>query len=169
MLTNNPFKTQNVTGQPALKLVLAFLLSITSVAASAQAEQAEQAAQAVQTAPADPLFADPAPLAITLIAPFEQIDDERDKDQEYRGTLTYTGSDGEPVVLDARFEVRGNWRLSKSNCSYSQLWVICVVVSFPAPCLKIKIASSLWCSVAARVAMPTISNASCRPIRFSPD
>lgn len=120
MLTNNPFKTQNVTGQPALKLVLAFMLSITSVAASAQAEQA---AQAVQTAPADPLFADPAPLAITLTAPFEQIDDERDKDQEYRGTLTYTGSDGEPVVLDARFEVRGNWRLSKSNCSYSQLWV----------------------------------------------
>ena len=70
MLANNPSKTQNVTGQPALTMVLAFMLSITSAAASAQAEQA------AQTAPADPLFADSAPLAITLTAPFEQIDDE---------------------------------------------------------------------------------------------
>ena len=76
-----------------------------------------------QTAPPDPLFASTDPLAITLNGPFERIDDERDKDQEYSGSLSYVDAAGATVTLDANFEVRGNWRLNKSNCSYSQLWV----------------------------------------------
>ena len=103
-------RARTLPSTPSLMFVLALLPSLAG-------------AVSAQTAPADPLFADTTPLAITLTGPFEQIDDERDKDQEYRGTLTYTSPEGESVVLDARFEVRGNWRLSKSNCSYSQLWV----------------------------------------------
>lgn len=71
----------------------------------------------------DPLFASQEPLAIILIGPFDRIDDERDKEQEYEGALHYVDADGTTVELDARFEVRGNWRLDKSNCNYSQLWV----------------------------------------------
>lgn len=71
----------------------------------------------------DPLFATTEPLAITLTGPFERIDDERDKEQEYEGALSYVDGSGSTVTLDARFEVRGNWRLEPSNCSYSQLWV----------------------------------------------
>ena len=76
-----------------------------------------------QVADPDPLFADSEPLAITLTGPFERIDDDRDKEQEYEGTLSYVDDSGATVLLDARFEVRGNWRLNPSNCSYSQLWV----------------------------------------------
>ncbi len=71
----------------------------------------------------DPLFASSDTLAITLVGPFERIDDERDKEQEYEGALRYINAAGETVELDANFEVRGNWRLDRSNCDYSQLWV----------------------------------------------
>lgn len=80
-------------------------------------------ASSAQTADPDPLFAAIEPLEITLTGPFDRIDDERDKEQEYEGSLSYADSDGNTVTLDARFEVRGNWRLDPSNCSYSQLWV----------------------------------------------
>lgn len=71
----------------------------------------------------DPLFATAEPFAITLTGPFDQIDDERDKEQEYDGQLSYSDSSGNTIVLDAAFQVRGNWRLNPSNCRYSQLWV----------------------------------------------
>ncbi len=71
----------------------------------------------------DPLFASDAVLAITLTAPFDTIDDEREADKEYEGTLSYVDDNGSEVVLDASFEVRGNWRLDPRNCAYSQLWV----------------------------------------------
>lgn len=75
---------------------------------------------------ADPLFAQApqsAPLAITLSGPFDTINKERDKEAEYPGSLTYTKADGQPVTLDAKFSVRGNFRLRKDICSYAQLWV----------------------------------------------
>ncbi|MEQ8952584.1 MAG: hypothetical protein RL120_00495, partial [Gammaproteobacteria bacterium] len=78
---------------------------------------------AVVAAEPDPLFASSEPLAITLTGPFEQIDDERDRDTEYEGSLSYIDDSGSEVILDAAFEVRGNWRLNPRNCDYSQLWV----------------------------------------------
>ncbi len=72
---------------------------------------------------ADPLFADDSLLEITVTGPFARIDKERDKEQEYEGSLTYTGDDGQPVTLDAKFSVRGNFRLRKDVCSHAQLWV----------------------------------------------
>ncbi len=70
-----------------------------------------------------PLFASDEVLDITLTAPFRQIDRERDKEQEYEGFVSYSDADGSDVQLDARFEVRGNYRLRSDVCRYSQLWV----------------------------------------------
>jgi hypothetical protein len=77
-------------------------------------------AQVVQL---DPLFQSNAPLNITFEAPFVQIDKERDKEAAYAGIMRYINADGVEVRLDIRLEVRGNWRLKKSNCRYAQLWV----------------------------------------------
>lgn len=76
-----------------------------------------------QIAGPDPLFQSNEPLNITFEAPFAQIDRERDKETEYEGVLRYTEPDGTEVTLDIGLEVRGNWRLRKDNCRYSQLWV----------------------------------------------
>ena len=71
----------------------------------------------------DPLFQSTEILDITLVAAFDRIDRDRDKEQEYEGTLSYTDANGQEVVLDITLEVRGNDRLKKANCRYSQLWV----------------------------------------------
>ncbi|MFK7831612.1 MAG: hypothetical protein AB8B57_17705 [Congregibacter sp.] len=71
----------------------------------------------------DPLFSQSTPLDITLTGPFQIINRKRDKEAEYPGSLSYTGADGEAVTLDAKFSVRGNFRLRKDVCSYAQLWV----------------------------------------------
>ncbi len=77
----------------------------------------------VSAAESDPLFTSLEPMEITLVGPFERIDDDRDKEQEYDGLLRYLGSQGQAVELDVRYQVRGNWRLNPRNCSYSQLWL----------------------------------------------
>ena len=61
--------------------------------------------------PPDPLFQSTDLLDITLVAPFDQIDRDRDKEQEYEGSLSYTDANGQEVVLDITLEVRGNDRL----------------------------------------------------------
>lgn len=71
----------------------------------------------------DLLFQSSEMIDITLTAPFRLIDSERDKEKEYEGTLSYANATGQAVVLDAAFQVRGNWRLQKKNCNYSQLWI----------------------------------------------
>ncbi len=76
-----------------------------------------------QTAEPDPLFLTDTPLNITFEAPFAQIDRERDKEAEYEGVMHYTDASGEEFSFDIGLEVRGNWRLQKSNCRYSQLWI----------------------------------------------
>ena len=70
-----------------------------------------------------PLFQSQEPLAITLTGPFRQIDRERDKAEEYEGTLSYQSTGGQDTTLDANLEVRGNYRLRSDVCRYSQLWV----------------------------------------------
>lgn len=76
-----------------------------------------------QPAEPDPLFQSAAPLNITFEAPFAQIDRERDKEAEYDGIMRYVDTNGVEVSFDIGLEVRGNWRLRKDNCRYSQLWV----------------------------------------------
>jgi len=76
-----------------------------------------------QTAAADPLFASESLLDITLTGPFAEIDRDRDREKSYPGTLSYMDESGQGVVLDVSIEVRGNFRLQKDNCRYSQLWI----------------------------------------------
>lgn len=86
-----------------------FLLSMAAIASSGFA--------------ADALFRSDSLLPITLNGPFKLIDKERDKEQEYTGSLSYSEADGRRVTLDAKFSVRGNFRLRKDVCSHAQLWV----------------------------------------------
>lgn len=78
---------------------------------------------AIAAAEPDPLFLFDEVLDITLTAPFDTIDDKRDKDLRFDGTLSYTDDTGHQVILDVEFSVRGNWRLDRRNCVYSQLWL----------------------------------------------
>ncbi len=71
----------------------------------------------------DLLFQSTDLLDITLTAPFRLIDRERDSELEYDGSLSYTDDSGQQVTLEVTLSVRGNWRLQKGNCRYSQLWV----------------------------------------------
>lgn len=77
----------------------------------------------LEAAGTDPLFQSAERLDITITAPFGRIDKERDKETEYEGVLSYVDSAGATVSLDLVLEVRGNYRLIKRNCRYSQLWV----------------------------------------------
>lgn len=77
----------------------------------------------LEAAESDLLFQSVERLDITITAPFGRIDKERDKETEYDGVLSYVDSAGAVVNLDVALEVRGNYRLIKRNCRYSQLWV----------------------------------------------
>lgn len=76
-----------------------------------------------QTNLTDPLFASESLLDITLTAPFAEIDRDRDREKSWPGTLSYVDESGQQVVVDVSLEVRGNYRLQRGNCRYSQLWV----------------------------------------------
>jgi hypothetical protein len=71
----------------------------------------------------DILFSSSEIIDLRLEAPFSLIDSERDKEKRYDGKLSYMGAQGERIIIDANFEVRGNWRLVKENCRHPQLWV----------------------------------------------
>ena len=77
----------------------------------------------LEAAESDLLFQSTERLEITITAPFGLIDKERDKEIEYAGVLSYVDSAGATINLDVELGVRGNYRLIKSNCRYSQLWV----------------------------------------------
>lgn len=80
-------------------------------------------APAALGADADPLFADEDLLEVTLDGPFATIDRERDEDKDYEGgSLTYT-DDGREMTLEAKYQVRGHFRLRRDICSHAQLWV----------------------------------------------
>ncbi|MEL6870763.1 MAG: hypothetical protein AAFO81_13270, partial [Pseudomonadota bacterium] len=72
---------------------------------------------------AAPLFDSDNLLAVTLNAPFKLIDTERDKDKEYAGSLSFIDPQLGPTVLDAKFSVRGAFRLREDICNHAQLWV----------------------------------------------
>jgi len=68
----------------------------------------------------DKLFKNSEILELTLTGPFSTIDKERDKERDkekrYDGTVSYQAADLATVTLDVTYEVRGHWRLQKSNC-----------------------------------------------------
>ncbi|MFK7865639.1 MAG: hypothetical protein AB8B95_15595 [Pseudohongiellaceae bacterium] len=71
----------------------------------------------------DPLFSDDLPLEITLSAPFAEINKERDKSKEYRGTLHYSDENAATTLFDVKVSPRGNSRLRAKECRSAQLWV----------------------------------------------
>jgi hypothetical protein len=71
----------------------------------------------------DQLFKNSAILELYLSGPFSLIDKERDKEKRYDGTISYQTADQSIVILDVAYEVRGNWRLQRSNCGHAQLWL----------------------------------------------
>jgi hypothetical protein len=71
----------------------------------------------------DELFKNSEILKLTLTGPFSTIDKERDKEKRYDGTISYRAADLTTITLDVAYEVRGNWRLQKSNCGHAQLWL----------------------------------------------
>lgn len=69
-----------------------------------------------------PLFAERAPLPIELEGPFATIDQQRDKDETYRGKVTWSDASGtRPLPL--KLEVRGNFRLRENVCDHVPLWL----------------------------------------------
>lgn len=71
---------------------------------------------------AAPLFADSSPLALTLAGPFARIDEERERDTEYRGSVTWD-EDGASRTLDVKFEARGHFRRREDICDHVPIWL----------------------------------------------
>ena len=62
------------------------------------------------------------PLEFTLVADFEQLEDDRDDEEEERpALLRMTSEDGSPVELDVELRTRGNFRLRRSTCEMPNL------------------------------------------------
>jgi len=71
---------------------------------------------------AAPLFTDSSPLALMLTGPFARIDEERERDTEYRGSVTWDDG-GEPRTLDVKFEARGHFRRREDICDHVPIWL----------------------------------------------
>lgn len=64
------------------------------------------------------------PLPIQISAPFTTIDRQRDKTEVYHHALvSYLDDRGNSVSLEVKLQPRGNFRLQRDTCRYSQLWV----------------------------------------------
>ena len=98
-----------------MNLCLANIILLVSSLASSMIAAAQPAE--------DQLFTNSAILELYLSGPFSLIDKERDKEKRYDGTISYKAADQSTVILDVAYEVRGNWRLQRSNCGHAQLWL----------------------------------------------
>ena len=99
----------------SIRLALALMLAVALIPLSSGVISAPEAP--------NPLFQSNEILDITLTAPFGLIDRERDKEQKYDATLSYQDSTGQTSTQKISLKVRGNNRLRKDLCKYSQLWI----------------------------------------------
>ncbi len=73
-------------------------------------------------AQAPPLFADDAPLTLTLTFDVDEVTKDRsDAPPWYPARLTHTGSDGAPTALDVGVRTRGYYRLHYLDCDVPPL------------------------------------------------
>lgn len=70
---------------------------------------------------ADPLFADDSILDARLVAPFEQIMQERDNDEELPGTFELVTADGSSLQVAVQVRTRGHYRHGKNICQFAPL------------------------------------------------
>lgn len=100
---------------------LAAPLLIAVVAASAEPLRA-QVATAPPPGENPPLFASDEVLELTLVADFEQLDDDRaEENPERPARLQLTGADGAVIELPLDVRTRGGFRLRPSTCDFPNL------------------------------------------------
>lgn len=104
---------------PPIRLVAPLLIAV--VAASAEPVRA-QLAVAPPPGGNPPLFASDEVLEITLVADFEQLDDDRaEENPERPAMLQLTGADGAVTELPLDVRTRGGFRLRPSTCDFPNL------------------------------------------------
>ena len=69
----------------------------------------------------DPLFQDAAALRVEITAPFSRLINERPKDQEFQGSFSFKGPDGNVTELDLQVRARGKFR--HTNCDFPPLYL----------------------------------------------
>jgi len=69
----------------------------------------------------DPLFLDDTALRVEITAPFSRLIDERPKDEEFEGSFSFKGPDGEAIELDLQVRARGKYR--HTNCDFPPLYL----------------------------------------------
>lgn len=68
-----------------------------------------------------PLFADNAPLAVTIRVPLTTLMQDRPTEEYLDGTFSFTGEDGAEQTLDLKIRTRGNYRLDKDHCDFAPI------------------------------------------------
>lgn len=93
------------------RLLTFFLAGLASVVMTAAASARD----------ADPLFAENSVLEAKLVAPLEQINDERTIDDEFPATFEIFAADGTSVKVAVQVRTRGNYRRRKNICEFAPL------------------------------------------------
>ena len=106
---------------PHLQSARTFLLALSCMFSCMFIAPVTAGAEIETASISQPLFAVDDIAEITISADFSRINREKDRDEEYRGSLSYITDAGDPVLLEVKFSVRGNNRLQ--NCRFAPLWV----------------------------------------------
>ncbi len=77
-------------------------------------------AVAAPSAP-DPLFADYAPLNVTIDAPIGTLMDVRPDKAELKGSFSFTDLDGSGKRIEVKLRTRGNYRRDKEHCDFAPI------------------------------------------------
>ena len=97
-----------------LKLMAGSLLAAILFSAPANAQDGESDARPAIA----PLFADDAPLAVTIRAPLTTLMQDRPTDEYLDGTFSFTGDDGAELTLDLKIRTRGKYRRLEQHCDF---------------------------------------------------
>ena len=110
-----------------LVLVFWWACALPVVAAPEAAALPDPAGSQARQSPArgpDPLFADAAPLRITIRGPLRSLASDKSAAPEYRpATLSYVDAEGQQAELDIRLRTRGHSRRRADVCSFPPLRV----------------------------------------------
>jgi hypothetical protein len=68
-----------------------------------------------------PLFANHAPLKVTIEGPLKTLMWDRPDDEYLEGTFSYTKDDGTEQVFDLKMRTRGNFRRQKKICNFAPI------------------------------------------------